>query len=104
MEDKLLTTDELAERWQVVRGTIDDYRKQGIIKPCEGVPVIRFAKQHILELEGVKLDKLSPLERKRLENENKQLKEENKELHRMLISVFGEMNDYFNFMNSYKEG
>lgn len=90
MED-LLTTDELSKRWKVSRGTIDDYRKRGVIIPCKGIPAIRFSFQHILELEGVKLDKLSPLERRRLENENKALKEENKELKTIITKTFTEL-------------
>ena len=35
---------------------------------------IRFTEQHILELEGAKLDKMSPLERRRLEQEVERLK------------------------------
>lgn len=67
--DKLLTKQELANRWQVTVRSIDNWMKEGIIQQAKGVPVVRFTEQHILELEGVKIDKMSPLERKRLEYE-----------------------------------
>lgn len=77
MKEKLLSQKDLAERWQVSVRTIENMRKEGTITPCKNVPGIRFTEQHILELEGVKLDKLSPLERKRLEHEIERLKVEN---------------------------
>lgn len=67
--DKLLTKKDLAEHWQVTVKAIDNWRKDGIITPCNGVPVIRFSPQYIAELDGVKLERFSPLERRRLERE-----------------------------------
>ena len=52
----LLTQSELAQRWQVTEESIRNWRNEGIIQPAKGVPVIRFTMQHILELEGVKLE------------------------------------------------
>ena len=67
--DKLLTKKQLAERWQVTEKAIDNWRKEGILTPCKGIPAIRFSLQHIAELEGTKLEKFSPLERRKLERE-----------------------------------
>lgn len=67
--DKLLTKKELAERWQVTEASIDNWRREKIITACKGVPSVRFSLQHITELEGVKVEKFSPLERKKLERE-----------------------------------
>ena len=67
--DKLLTKKELAERWQVSEPCIDKWRREGLITPCEGIPSIRFTLQHISELEGLKIERVSPIERKRLEKE-----------------------------------
>lgn len=67
--DKLLTKKELAERWQVTETSIDNWRREKIITACKGVPSVRFSLQHITELEGVKVEKFSPLERRRLERE-----------------------------------
>ena len=82
--DKLLTIKDLAERWQVSESCIRNYLKDGTLKECKGIPSIRFSLQYILKLEGVELDKYSPLEYKRLENEYRSLKEENKELKELL--------------------
>lgn len=67
--DRLLTKKDLAERWQVTETSIDNWRRDGILTTCKGVPSVRFSPQHIEELEGIKLDKFSPLERKKLEKE-----------------------------------
>ena len=65
--DKLLTKKELADRWKVTETSIDNWRREGTLTACKGMPVVRFSPQHIAELEGIKLDKFSPLERKKLE-------------------------------------
>jgi predicted site-specific integrase-resolvase len=74
--EKLLTKKELAERWQVSPRAIEQWVRDGRLSPCRQVPGdIRFSPEYIAELEGLKLDKLSPLERRRLENEIKSLRE-----------------------------
>ena len=90
MADKLLTKKDLAERWQVEERTIDNWRKEGIIQQVKGIPVIRFTEQHIFELEGVKLDRMSPLERKRLEFETDKLRLENEKLKGIISKVLAE--------------
>ncbi len=87
---RLLTQQDLAERWQVEVRTIEKHRKTGILTPCKNVPGIRFTEQHILELEGVKLEKFSPLERRRLEKENAALREENEELKGIISRILAE--------------
>ena len=67
--DRLLTKKDLAERWQVTETSIDNWRRDGILTTCKGVPSVRFSPQHIEELEGIKLEKFSPLQRKKLERE-----------------------------------
>ena len=96
MEEKLLTKKNLATRWQVTIGTIDRWMNDGVLTPVEGIPSIRFTLQHILELEGVKLDKFSPLERRRLEREKEELqhevellKKENTELKEYVKAIVG---------------
>ncbi|MBU5440267.1 hypothetical protein KQI42_19930 [Tissierella sp. MSJ-40] len=78
--EKLLTKEDLAERWQVHITTIDRWMKDKIITPVKGIPSVRFNPQHIAKLEGVELSKLSPLERKRLEREKGELEQRIKEL------------------------
>ncbi len=75
MEDfKLLTVRDLAIRWQCNEVTIRGYVSDGIIKPCKGVPGVKFHPEHIRKLEGVELEKFSPLEKQKLEREIEELK------------------------------
>ncbi|MBY0756497.1 histidine kinase [Clostridium sardiniense] len=66
--ERLLTVKDLASRWQKTELTIRRYVSEGVLTPCKGVPGVMFAPSYIRELEGVKLDKMSPTERKRLED------------------------------------
>lgn len=84
---KLYTQQELAERWKVDISTITNWRKEGILQPCKGIPAIRFTEQHILDLEGVKLEKVSPLQFRRLEQEKEKLEEENRRLREIISNV-----------------
>lgn len=95
--DKLLTQKDVAERWQLSVKCIEDYRKQGILVPVKGIPAIRFTLQYILELEGVKLDRMSPIERKKLERENAELYEENSKLKGIIANVLAETSKIVNF-------
>lgn len=67
--EKLLTQKDIADRWQVTPKAVSNWRIEGVISACKGVPVIRFSPQYISELEGVKIEKFSPLERKKLERD-----------------------------------
>lgn len=89
--DKLLTQKDLAERWQVSVKAIENYRQQGVITPVKGIPSIRFNPQHISELEGTKLEKFSPLERRRMENEIESLKQENEKLKGILSQTLANL-------------
>jgi DNA topoisomerase IA len=86
----LLTQSELAERWQVTEESIRKWRNEGIIQTAKGVPVIRFTMQHILELEGVKLEKFSPLLKRKMEQELEELREENQRLKKIIGNVLAE--------------
>lgn len=90
MESKLLTQQDLAKRWQVDISTITNWRKEGVITPARGIPSIRFTEQHILELEGIKLDKLSPLERRRLEREVEELRIKNERMKGIIARITAE--------------
>lgn len=72
---KLLTQKDLAGRWQLSVRAVEKCRKEGIITAVKGVPGIRFSLEHIEELEGTKLDRFSPIERKKLEREIEELKQ-----------------------------
>ncbi|MFV3013499.1 histidine kinase [Clostridium botulinum] len=91
MDNKLLTQKDLAERWQVSVKAIESYRQQGVITPVEGLPSIRFNPQHIAELEGTKLERFSPLERRRMERELEQIKQENEKLKGILSQTLANL-------------
>lgn len=77
---KLLSVEELAHRWGKDEGTIRKYVREGIITSCKGVPGIMFHPKYIAELEGVELERFSPLQKRRLERELEKAKKENEEL------------------------
>ncbi len=93
---KLLTQEDLAERWQVKKRTIEKWRYEGLLQPVKGIPSIRFHPKHIAELEGVRMEPFSPLERRRLERELKQLEKENEELKGILSKVLAETSKVIN--------
>ncbi|WP_201259772.1 helix-turn-helix domain-containing protein [Tissierella sp. P1] len=95
---KLFTQRDLAERWQVDVTTITNWRKDGILIPCKGIPSIRFTEQHILELEGVKLEKVSPLMYQKLERELEELKLQNEELKEILSNILAESSKVINLI------
>lgn len=88
--DKLLTKADLAKRWQVSEQTIDEYRGKGIIKQVSKISSIRFNPQHIAEIEETKLDRFSPLERRKFEDEILVLKLENEKLNEILSNILAE--------------
>lgn len=94
--DKLLTRKELAERWQVTPKAIDDWRRDGILTPCKGIPAIRFSMQHIAELEGVKPERFSPLEKRRLEQELEKIKKQNELLTSIVTNCLRESSKIMN--------
>lgn len=100
---QLLTQQDIADRWQLEVRTIENYRKSGILQPVKGISAIRFTEQHVLELEGVKLDKMSPLERRRLEREISELQleiekvnKEKEQLKGIIANVLAETSQVFN--------
>lgn len=97
MERRLLTQKELAARWQVAESSISTWRKEGVIQQAKGIPAIRFTPEHIAELEGVELNRFSPLERKRMERELEELRAENRELKEILGKALAELAPAVNF-------
>lgn len=92
----LLTKKDLAARWQISERTVDTYIKDKVVTPIKDLPVIRFTEQHIAELEGVKIDKLSPRERRRLEFEIEKLRVENEKLKGIISRVLTETSQIIN--------
>lgn len=76
MEDvRLLTVKDLAARWQKDEKSIRKYVADGLVKTCKGVPGVMFHPKHIAELEGVGLDKFSPIERRKMQHRIEELEE-----------------------------
>lgn len=82
--ETLLTVINLAKRWQKDERTIRRYIADGILTPCKGVPGIMFHPKYIAELEGVELDRFSPFEKRKMQNELDNLTKENEELKKLL--------------------
>ncbi|BDR67231.1 hypothetical protein K144312032_14590 [Clostridium tetani] len=89
--EKLLTQKDLAERWQMSIKSIEEYRKSGIIPSVEGIPAIRFNPKVIMELEGTRLERFSPVERRRMERELEAIKQENEQLKSILSKTLAEL-------------
>jgi len=85
--DRLLTKKDLAAKWQVSEKAIDDYRNKGIITAVKGLPSVRFTPEHIAEIEGSKLERFSPIERRRLEKEIEVLKLQLKKAEQIIAQV-----------------
>lgn len=97
MEQKiLLTKKELAARWGCTPKYIDNLRAEGVISTVKGLPTPRFNIQHILEIEGTKIESFSPLERRRLEREIQALREENQQLKGVLSNILAESSKVIN--------
>lgn len=88
--EKLLTQQDLANRWQVSVRAIENWRKDGVLQPAKGLPVIRFTPEYIAELEGVEFKKTSPLQVKRMEKELENLRLENEKLKGVIARVLAE--------------
>ena len=88
---KLLTQQDLADRWQVTVRAIENWRKDGVLQPAKGIPAIRFAPEYIAELEGVELKKTSPLQVRRMEREIETLRQENDELKGIISRALAEL-------------
>lgn len=102
--DKLLTQQDLADRWQVTVRAIENWRKEGLLQPAKGVPAIRFTPEYIAQLEGIELKKTSPLQVKRLEKELEDLRRENNELKGAISQLMADVSRVFNQQLKEAEG
>lgn len=88
---RLLTRGELAERWGVDVRTIANWENDKVIQRVDGIPLPRYALDHIEAIEGIKdLNRFSPLERRRLESELEKTKKENETLKAILSNILAE--------------
>jgi hypothetical protein len=84
---ELLTKHELALRWKISEKTVDEYRAAGIIKQVPKLPSVRFNLQHIEQLEQTTIERFSPLERKRLQQQISDLEDKLAIYEGMRISI-----------------
>lgn len=71
----LLTVKDLANRWKCSERSIREYISDGTITPCKGVPGVKFHPSYISKMEGVEIERFSPLERKKMQREIDELRE-----------------------------
>lgn len=87
----LLTRGELADRWGVDVRTIANWENEKVIQRVDGIPLPRYALDHVEAIEGIKdLNKFSPLERRRLEGELEKTKKENEALREIISKILAE--------------
>lgn len=99
MGDKLLTQQNLADRWQVSKKAIENWRKEGIIVPVKGLPVIRFNLSYIEQIEGHIPERITLRERK-LERELEEITKERDALKSILANILAEGSKVFNISGS----
>jgi predicted site-specific integrase-resolvase len=78
--DRLLTKKDVAQFLQITPQTVDEYVKRGVITPVKKLDCIRFNSQHIEEIAETKIERFSPIERKRIEKERDEWKTKYEEL------------------------
>lgn len=77
MEYKLLTKKDLANRWNCSVNAVEKWVREGKLTPCRKIPGdIRFSEKYIAELEGIQLEKYSPVEYHRMERELQETKQQ----------------------------
>lgn len=87
----LLTRGELADRWGVDVRTIANWENEKVIQRVDGIPLPRYALDHVEAIEGIKdLNRFSPLERRRLEGELEKTKKENEVLREIISKILAE--------------
>lgn len=89
LSEKLLTQEDLAERWQMSIKAIENYRKEGIIVPVKGIKAIRYNPRYIEEIEGTIPEPITWVERK-LQNQVESLEEENRKLKETLVNILAQ--------------
>lgn len=94
--DYVLTRKELADRWKVTVKTIISWENQGVIQRIDNIPEPRYSLSHIQELEGVTLDKFSPLERRKCMEKIRELEKEKDEIQEKYNKMFKVMKNIFN--------
>ena len=97
MATQLLTVKDLANRWQKDPVSIRRYIQDGIITPCAGVPGTMFRPDYIERLEGVEINPMSSLERKKLLKQIEELKFQNNQLKAVMSNILAESSKVIQF-------
>lgn len=87
--DRLLTKQDLSERWQLSCSAIDNYIREGIIIPVHGLKVVRFNPLYIQEIEGTIPEPITWIEKK-LQKENELLREKISKLEKAIANIMGQ--------------
>lgn len=87
MSEHILTTKQLAERWECSEQAIRELISIRKIKPLENLPKYRFSVSYIKEIEQSQCDPLSAVEKRRLLNKIEGLEKAIKEKDRQLESI-----------------
>lgn len=87
MSEHILTTKQLAERWECNEQAIRDRVNSGKLKPLKNLPANRFSVSYIEEIEQSQCDPLSPVEKRRLLNKIEGLEKELEYSKNVLISI-----------------
>lgn len=96
--DKLLTTKDLAVRWQVSERTINEYKAKGIIVPVKGLPIVRYNMQYIEQIEGNIPEKVTMREKK-LQRELEDIRKERDFLKGILANILAESTKIASIIN-----
>ena len=85
----LLSRQDLAQRWDLTTQAILNYEQQGIITRNPNIPTPRYSLEEIerIETNGMGINPLSPLERRRLEKHIHDLEKELEEAKTTLYKI-----------------
>ena len=85
----LLSRQDLAQRWDLTTQAILNYEQQGIITRYPNIPTPRYSLEEIerIETNGMGINPLSPLERRRLEKHIHDLEKELEEAKTKLYKI-----------------
>lgn len=100
MERTLIDRQELSQRWGLTTRTIIKYEESGLLTRNPNFEKPLYYLEEIQEIDKYKPNPLSPLERKRLENENKSLKDKINILENIIIKIINVGTESMNVLSS----
>lgn len=100
MERTLIDRQELSQRWGLTTRTIIKYEERGLLTRNPNFEKPLYYLEEIQEIDKYKPNSLSPLERKRLENENKSLKDKINILENIIIKIINVGTESMNVLSN----